>query len=128
MLAAILAFEFEVRLLQGFLFSAFVFLMLLLEMKWPQYVFGIVAGFGLYATISLLNTIGIHFSERNFTLVWGGIQLAAYSVMILIWLWTFRRRPQSEPPRRYPGGLPAAMEDADRYLRILKKIRHHKSS
>lgn len=121
MVAVVLGFELWVRLLQGLLFSVLVVLMLLLGIPWRQHLFGIVAGFALYATVYLLITVGFSIFGTNFGFLWGVIEVVAYTAAILIWLWYFRGPERKQPERGYPGGVPAAMRELARYKEIFRK-------
>jgi hypothetical protein len=61
----------------------------LLGLRWRQYPFGIAAGFGLYATVSLLVTAKLSDFGTRFKLLWGWTSLVAYSVAVLLWIWFF---------------------------------------
>ena len=125
LVATIVTAEFWVRLLQALLFMAVIFLGRFLGIRWRQHVFGVAAGFGLYANAYFFLTLAFPLFGTNFSLLWGGIQLSAYAIAILIWLWFFRSPEQPGPPPQYPDGIRQALEDAQRYKELIKKILKH---
>ena len=125
LVATIVTAEFWVRLLQALLFMAVIFLGRFLGIRWRQHVFGVAVGFGLYASAYFFLTLAFPLFGTNFGLLWGGIQLSAYAIAILLWLWFFRSPEEPERPKEYPGGIKQALEDAQRYKDVLKKILKH---
>jgi hypothetical protein len=57
---------------------------------------GIAAGFGLYSTVELLNTMKLSDFGTRFEFWWGVTQQAAYHSAAVIWIWFFRI-PQEGP-------------------------------
>jgi hypothetical protein len=81
--------EMAVRFVQVFIFAGLATLVPLIGFRWRQYPFGVAMGFGLYATVMLLTTAKFADSGAQFKHVWGVISVAAYSVAVLIWIWSF---------------------------------------
>lgn len=127
-IGTILLSEFWVRLLQAFLFMAVVFLRQIFTLHWRRHVFGIVAGFGFYATVYLSITAFFRFFGTTFTTFWGSIELGAYTIAVIVWLWYFWRPDRDAPPGQYPGGLRSALADVEHYKEIIKKVPRHPPS
>jgi hypothetical protein len=85
--------EMAVRFVQVLMFAL---LLPPLGLRWPRYPSGIATGFGVYATVMLFTTIRFLDLGRRFKLLWGWSSIVAYSVAVLIWIWTFRRPQGSE--------------------------------
>lgn len=87
--------EIAVRFAQVITFAALGTLVLLLGLRWSRQERGIAAGFSMYATIMLLTTTRYSDSGTGFRLTWSSISLGAYSVALVIWIWSFRRPAES---------------------------------
>lgn len=81
--------EIAVRFVQVFIFAGLVSSVPLLGLRWRQYPFGIAAGFGLYATVSLLVTAKLSDFGTRFMFLFNAVSLVAYSLAVLIWIWFF---------------------------------------
>jgi hypothetical protein len=112
--------EMGVRFLQVAMFVLLVGLVALFGLHWRQQAFGICAGYGLYATVSLLSTTKFYEFGKTFALMWYGISVAAYTLSVLIWLWYFTGPLETEPPRAdHP---PLSAQELDRYKEIVRKV------
>jgi hypothetical protein len=100
--------EIAVRIVQVL---AFVLLLHLLGLEWPQYTLGIAAGFGLYAAVMLPATIRWANVGAQFKFLWFVTSLVAYSVAVLIWIWFFSLPRRGEIPG---PGLSAVSPSAPR--------------
>jgi len=117
----VLAFEFGVRLIQGFFFVLLWFLVWLTGIRWHQYALGISTGFGAQATFVLLASfLRSEFGTRfNSLFVYG--TPVAYILTLLIWLWYYS---SPQPPDAERDSVPPlSREDLDRYLAAIRKIR-----
>ncbi len=86
--------EMAVRFVQVFIFAGLASLVPLIGLRWHRYSFGVALGFGLYATVMLVNTTRLADSGTRFTATWGVISTATYSVSVLIWIWFFWMPPK----------------------------------
>lgn len=103
--------------------SMFVLLVVLVTafgLRWRQHAFGICAGYGLYATVTLLATTKFYEIGTRFTFWWGVLSVAAYNVAVLIWIWYFSAPVTPEPPR--VSQPPMAAEDLERYKQIVRRV------
>jgi hypothetical protein len=121
-IAGIIIFELTVRLLQGLVFVVLTLLVALLGLRWRQQPFGIAGGFGVYATVSLIATTKISDFGTKFAVTWGWIQIVAYSVTVLIWLWYFRKPEMPSLPDSEDFFLRA--KDLEQYRKIIRRIRN----
>lgn len=119
--AWIITSELGVRLLQGLLFVVLVICVAVFGLRWRQYAFGISAGFGLYATVVLIATSKISDFGTRFAVIWGWVEVAAYSVTVVIWLWYFRKPQKPDQPNVDDFFLRA--KDLERYRRVIRRIR-----
>ncbi len=90
--------EITVRFVQVIVFIAVGALAAFFGLRWRQYPLGIAAGFGLYSTIELLNSIKISDFGTRFAFLWRSSSIVAYSLAVMIWIWFFRAPQQEEPP------------------------------
>jgi hypothetical protein len=95
----IVAGEVAVRFVQVFIFAGLVSSIPLLGLRWRQYPFGIAAGFGLYATVSLLVTAKLSDFGTRFMFLFNAVSLVAYSLAVLIWIWFFSAPQKVETPK-----------------------------
>jgi hypothetical protein len=113
--------ELAVRLLQGLLFITIVLLVFGLGLRWRQHAFGIAAGFGLYATVSLIMTTIYSNVGGAMESVWVWIGLITYTVTTIIWLWYFRSPEKPETPKGRPG---LGVEELRFYKKAAEKMRN----
>jgi hypothetical protein len=85
--------EIAVRFVQ--VFAVLLILIPLLGSRGHRHSLGISTGFGLYSIVALLITTRLSDIGTRFTFLWGVISLLAYSVAVMIWIWTFSA-PQVE--------------------------------
>lgn len=109
--------EIAVRIVQV---SAFVLLLHLLGLEWPQYTLGIAAGFGLYAAVMLPATIRLANVGARFVFLWSVISLVTYCLAELIWIWVFRvpRRAEIPGPELSPVSPSAPRKHRPRLLEV----------
>ena len=114
-----LAGELGLRYLQVLMFALLVSLVALFGLRWRQHYFGISAGYGIYATVSLFTTTKYYEFGTKFTFLWSVVSLVSYTVAVLIWLWYFSTPIAAETPRS--SGPPLSLEDLERYKQIVRK-------
>jgi hypothetical protein len=119
---AIIGFELLLRLLQTMLLLALLALVLLFGLRWRQQAFGIGAGFGLYATVDLVATREFSRFGTKFALWWGIVQLVAYTMAVLIWIYFFWV-PEAAQPEISPEKLQVWSEELLWYRRMLDRMR-----
>jgi hypothetical protein len=113
--------ELGVRLLQVAMFALLVTLVLLFGMRWRQQAFGICAGYGLFATVSLITTTKFYEFGTRFKYLWGLVSIITYSIAVLIWLWYFSVPGKTELPRAEDPPLSA--QEMGRYKEIVRRVR-----
>jgi len=95
--AAVLAFDRNVRVMQCGLFLLLMLLCRFLRHCWRQHVFGIALGFGVFASIELiLVSIVMHYGDAPVAIV-SLVKSAAYNAVTLLWIVYFRQQSQSIP-------------------------------
>lgn len=95
--AAVLAFDRSVRVMQCGLFLLLMLLCRFLRHCWRQHVFGIALGFGVFASIELiLISIVMHYGDGPGAIV-SLANSAAYNAVTLLWIVYFRQQSQSIP-------------------------------
>jgi hypothetical protein len=114
--------EIAVRFVQVFMFLGLGSLATFLGLRWRQYPLGIAAGFGLYATVSLLSTMKFSDFGTRYIFFWKISLLVAYSIAVLIWIWFFRV-PQKEEPPLDPKLVAHYMAVLEQYLDWMKRMR-----
>jgi hypothetical protein len=117
----ILTGEIAVRFVQVFIFAGLVSLAPLLGLRWRQYPFGIAAGFGLYATVSLLITAKLSDFGTRFMFLFNAVSLVAYSLAVLIWIWFFSTPQKVESPK--PELSAPSPGDLKQYKDALRRMR-----
>lgn len=120
-IAWIVGAELGVRLLQVAMFALLVTLVLLFGLRWRQQAFGICAGYGLFATVSLFTTTRFYEFGTKFKYLWGLDSIITYSIAVLIWLWYFSVPLKTEPPRAEQPPLSA--QELGRYKEIVRRVR-----
>jgi hypothetical protein len=119
--AWIVGAELGLRLLQVAMFALLVTMVLLFGLRWRQQAFGICAGYGLHATVSLFTTARFYEFGTKFKFLWGKVSVITYSVAVLIWLWYFVVPVKTEPPRAEQPPLTA--QEMGRYKEIVRRVR-----
>lgn len=120
----IITSELGVQLTEGLMFTVLVACVALLGLRWRQYAFGITAGFGLNAAISLIAVTKISAFVTSPIFVWGWIQIGAYSGAVLIWLWYFRKPQQKlEPLHVSEEFMERALKELASYRNLLRRMR-----
>jgi hypothetical protein len=120
--------EIAVRCVQAIVFTGLVSVVLILDLRWKQYPFGIAAGFGGYSFVALLMTTKFSDFGTRFTFLWGWTLLVAYSIAVLIWIWFFSAPQEPETPNpNLPGSSPEALKrhqaTLEQYLDWLRRMR-----
>jgi hypothetical protein len=113
--------EIAVRFVQVFIFAGLVSSVPLLGLRWRQYPFGIAAGFGLYATVSLLVTAKLSDFGTRFMFLFNAVSLVAYSLAVLIWIWFFSVPQKVESPK--PELSAPSPGDLKHYKDALRRMR-----
>lgn len=116
--------EIAVRLIQVLAFIGLVGFFWFFKFYWSAYSFGITAGFGLYSTVALLITTKLSDFGTRFTFLWGVSSLVAYSLAVLIWIWSFRA-PEREHPSLTPEQKAYYTALLEQYLDILRGRRRY---
>jgi hypothetical protein len=95
--AAVLAFERSVRLMQCGLFVLLMLLCRVLRDCWRQQVFGIALGFGVFASIELiLISLVMWYGDRPVEVV-SLVKSVAYNAVTLLWIGYLKQQSQSVP-------------------------------
>jgi len=119
--ARILIAEMVLQLLEGFTFIVLVISLPFFHLHWKRYPIGIITGIGFYALVSLVITSKISVFVTNFN-TYGWIEIIAYIITDLIWVWFFRK-PQESDPRLPEISVYDALAEIQKYRRILKRFR-----
>lgn len=114
--------EIAVRFVQVFMFLGLGVLAAFFGLRWRQYPLGIAAGFGLYATVSLLSTMKFSDFGTRYRNLWEVSSPVAYSVAVLIWIWFFRV-PQKEEPPLDPKLVAHYIAVLEQYLGWMRRMR-----
>lgn len=115
--------ELGMELLEGLTFVVLVACVAILGIRWRQYAFGITAGFGFYGTVALAATTHYSVFVTSSTIVNGYIDLGAYSCMVLIWLWYFRKPQEPEPSGASEEFLQKAQSELELYRKLIRRSR-----
>jgi hypothetical protein len=83
--------QIAVRFAQVLTFASLVSLVPLLGVYWHGQSRSIAAGYGMYATLMLWMTTKVSDSGVGQMRTWDVISIAAYSAMLAMWIWAFRR-------------------------------------
>src|SRR5258708_10576924 len=95
--AAVLAFDRNVRVMECGLFLLLMLLCRFLRNCFRQHVFGIALGFGVFASIELIVvSIVMHYGEGPVAIV-SLMKSAAYNAVTLLWIIYLRRQSESIP-------------------------------
>jgi hypothetical protein len=95
--AAVLAFDRSVRIMQCGLFLLLMVLCRLLRHCWRQHVFGIALGFGVFASIELiLVSIVMQYGDAAVATV-SLVKSTAYNAVTLLWILYLRQQSQAIP-------------------------------
>jgi hypothetical protein len=84
--AAVLAFERSVRLVQCGLFVLLMLLCRVLKDSWRQPVFGVVLGFGIFASVELILISMVMWNGETHSVGLSLIKSAAYNAVTLLWI------------------------------------------
>jgi hypothetical protein len=95
--AAVLAFDRSVRLMQVGLFLLLMLLCRLLKNCWRQPVFGIALGFGVFASIELVLVSVVMWSGDSHGAMISLLKSAAYNAVTLVWIGYLKQQPQLVP-------------------------------
>jgi hypothetical protein len=116
----VLAAERSVRILQIGTVVAFFAFSSYLALSWKHYLFGIVLGYGLYATANLSCKAYVAYMGPSVSYMTSLVESAAYSCALLVWL-IYLLKP--DPPHR---GLPpsaTAKDDLEQWSDALAKLK-----
>jgi len=95
--AAVLAFERSVRLMQCGLFVLLMLLCRVLRDCWRQQVFGVALGFGIFASVELiLISIAMWYGEGTSDVV-SLVKSATYNAVTLLWIGYLRQEGEHVP-------------------------------
>jgi hypothetical protein len=95
--AAVLAFERSVRLMQCGLFVLLMLLCRVLKDSWGQPVFGIALGYGIFASVELILISFVMFNGGSQDAVVSLIKSAAFNAVTLLWIGYLRREGELVP-------------------------------
>lgn len=95
--AAVLAFERSVRLMQCGLFVLLMLLCRVLRDCWRQQVFGIALGFGVFASIELILISMVMFYGDTPVEIVSLVKSVAYNAVTLLWIGYLKQQSQSVP-------------------------------
>ncbi|HWZ83878.1 MAG TPA: hypothetical protein VNW47_14700 [Terriglobales bacterium] len=95
--AAVLAFERSVRLMQCGLFVLLMLLCRVLKDNWRQPVFGIALGYGIFASVEVILISFVMFGGESHGSVVSLIKSAAFNAVTLIWIGYLRREGELVP-------------------------------
>jgi hypothetical protein len=113
--------EMGVRIIEVATFVLLVVLVFLFGLRWRQHAFGISAGFGLYSTAALLAYTKYYEIGTKFYFASDIINVLAYDVAVLIWLWYFTGPRVPEEARTDPP--PLSVHELEVYKEALRKVR-----
>lgn len=117
----ILIAEMGLQLMTGVTFIVLVISLPFFHLRWKRYPLGIITGFGLYAVVSLIATSEISVFVTKLG-IFGWIDIVAYIITLLIWIWFFRK-PQEPDPRVLDVSIYDGLAEMQKYRRILKRFR-----
>ena len=120
MVTWVVGVELGLRFIQVLMFLMLFVLVALFGVRWRQHHFGISAGYGIYAAVSLFTTTKYYESGTRFTFLWGWVSVITYTIAVLIWLWYFKTPvavevQSSEQP-------PLSLQDLERYKDIARRV------
>jgi hypothetical protein len=95
--AAVLAFERSVRLMQCGLFVLLMLLCRVLKDNWRQPVFGIALGYGIFASVEVILISFVMFGGESHGSVVSLIKSAAFNAVTLLWIGYLRREGELVP-------------------------------
>jgi hypothetical protein len=105
--AAVLAFDRSVRLMECGLFFLLMLLCRVLKDCWRQQVFGIALGFGVFASIELiLVNILMRYGDGPVVTV-SLVKSVAYNAVTLLWIGYLRQQARAVPAARVAPGVNA---------------------
>jgi hypothetical protein len=119
--SALISLEIAVGFLQVGLFCLFVVLVRFFHMRWRQHAFGVVLGFGVAASGSLV----VYLLRSEFGTKFDSMRMItpalAYIAAVVVWLATFLRAEPSQPMQDRPALTPEQMaSELRRYTRAVK--------
>src|ERR1041384_7333124 len=105
--------EMGARIIEVAMFLLLLIFVAVLGLRWRAHQFGISAGFGIYAAVSLLASTKYYEIGSKLVLAWALMSVVSYTVIVLIWLWYFStpiavEAPSSDEP-------PLSLQDLERY-------------
>jgi len=119
--AAVLAFDRSVRLMQVGLFLLLMFLCRILRNCWRQQVFGIALGFGIFASVELILVSVVMWYGSSHVAIISLLKSTAYNAVTLVWIGYLRQQPHLVP--RVEAVSPAMLDpDASFMLRVEQAV------
>jgi hypothetical protein len=121
--STLISLEIAVGFLQVGLFGLFIVLVRFFHMRWRQHAFGVILGFGIAASGTLVvYLLRSEFGTRFNSLVRITPPLA-YIAAVVVWLATFLRAEPSQPMQDRPALTPEEMiSELRRYTRAVKGL------
>jgi hypothetical protein len=121
--SALISLEIAVGFLQVGLFCLFIVLVRFFHMRWRQHAFGVILGFGIAASGSLVAfLLRSEFGTKADPIIRITPALA-YIAAVVVWLATFLRAEPSQPMQDRPALTPEEMIfELRRYTRAVKGL------
>jgi hypothetical protein len=121
--SALISLEIAVGFLQVGLFCLFIVLVRFFHMRWRQHAFGVVLGFGIAASGTLIAYLLRSEFGTKFNPVVRITPPLAYIAAVVVWLATFLRAEPSQPMQDRPALTPEEMvSELRRYTRAVKGL------
>jgi hypothetical protein len=95
--AAVLAFDRSVRLMQLGLFLLLMLLCRIFRNCWRQQVFGIALGFGVFASVELILVSTVMWYGNSHAAIVSLLKSTAYNAVTLVWIGYLKQQPHLVP-------------------------------
>jgi hypothetical protein len=95
--AAVLAFDRSVRLMQLGLFLLLMLLCRIFRNCWRQQVFGIALGFGVFASVELILVSTVMWYGNSHAAIISLLKSTAYNAVTLVWIGYLKQQPHLVP-------------------------------
>jgi hypothetical protein len=95
--AAVLAFDRSVRLMQLGLFLLLMLLCRIFRNCWRQQVFGIALGFGIFASVELILVSTVMWYGNSHAAIVSLLKSTAYNAVTLVWIGYLKQQPHLVP-------------------------------
>jgi hypothetical protein len=102
--AAVLSYDRNVRLMQVGLFLLLMILCRILPNCWRQQVFGIALGFGIFASVELILVSFVMWFGDGQGAIISALKSTAYNAVTLVWIGYLRHQPQLVPRMETAAG------------------------